>query len=206
MNESDKYPNNSYRLKSKEEQKTKPKADPIAKPIIRKKAFGRRVKDSVIEGSFDAVWEYVFFDVIIPTVQNLLVDTFNESIRGLVYGSSRRASPPAVTSGKTNYKSFYSGVKDSTVEGRTVVRTPTKKFDFDQFAFPTREEAEEILTNLMLAIEEYGSVTVADLMDRLELNNRPYTDNNWGWTDLTQAKTVHVREGWIIDFPEPKAL
>ena len=50
-----------------------------------------------------------------------------------------------------------------------------------------------------------GVVTVADLYDLADLT-QPYTANRYGWTNLRNATTQRVRDGYILKLPRPMPI
>ena len=54
-------------------------------------------------------------------------------------------------------------------------------------------------------MEEYHIVRVADLYDLVGVTG-DYTDNNYGWTNIRNAKIVRVRDGYKIDMPRALPL
>jgi hypothetical protein len=54
-------------------------------------------------------------------------------------------------------------------------------------------------------IGEYGSVTVADLLEMVSLDSS-FTDWKYGWTDLRGSSVKRVRGGYLIVLPKPILL
>lgn len=79
------------------------------------------------------------------------------------------------------------------------------KFDIIEPIFETRRDAEEILNYMEDLIDEYGFVTVADLYDLVGVSGN-YTDNKYGWTDISNAEIVRVRDGYMIKLPKIRKL
>lgn len=75
----------------------------------------------------------------------------------------------------------------------------------DEVIFETRKTAEKVLGEMKDIHEKYGVVTVADFFELAGIDP-VYTDNAWGWIDLSDAKVIRVRAGYHIDLPEPKML
>lgn len=79
-------------------------------------------------------------------------------------------------------------------------RTP----DVIKVMFVTREEAEEILDNLITIIEEYGFASLDDYYGLCSIN-RKFEDTRYGWDDITKASIRRRLDGYVIDLPTPKA-
>ena len=67
--------------------------------------------------------------------------------------------------------------------------------------FDSRETAEKVLELSKEIINEYGFVTIADMYDLAGLNTT-YTEQNYGWVDLKEAKIIRVRPGYKLVLPE----
>lgn len=79
-------------------------------------------------------------------------------------------------------------------------------FDYDQLIFRNRGDAESILYAMCDIIDQYGVASVGDLYDLAEVTNDNHMVNKYGWTDLRDARVIHVRKGYTIDFPKPMLL
>ena len=73
-------------------------------------------------------------------------------------------------------------------------------FDTDEVIISSLGAAVDVLNQMDDSIAEYQVVSVADFYDLVGLP-APYTGNNYGWTDLSSAKIVGVRDGYIIRLP-----
>ena len=69
--------------------------------------------------------------------------------------------------------------------------------------FATRSEAEDVLNRMISICDLRGVVTVGDLYNLASMS-QSYTDENWGWRDLRNARVVHISSGYILDLPRPE--
>ena len=76
---------------------------------------------------------------------------------------------------------------------------------FDDIILATRHEAEEVVDRLFDLMSRYDQVTVSDLYDLVGIS-RPFTDEQFGWTDLRGAGVTRVRDGYLLDLPRPETL
>jgi hypothetical protein len=78
----------------------------------------------------------------------------------------------------------------------------------DAISFVDGGEASDILLNLEAFIDQYGCVSVADFLELADLSEYiQYTDNGWGWYDLSRAVVRTTRHGkYEIVFPAPQQL
>ena len=69
----------------------------------------------------------------------------------------------------------------------------------------TREDAEMVLERLTDIIDQYDETSVGDLNDLIGIQGS-HVDNKWGWTYLGDTQIRQVREGFLIDLPQPEQL
>jgi hypothetical protein len=74
------------------------------------------------------------------------------------------------------------------------------QYSYDDIILPTRGEAEEVLTRMDELMDTYGLVRVADLYDLVGITGE-YTDNRYGWTNITRAEIIRNRDGYMIKMP-----
>jgi hypothetical protein len=77
--------------------------------------------------------------------------------------------------------------------------------EFDDLILATRGEAEDVLDQMHELIDLYDQATVADLYSLVGIPG-PYTDNTWGWYDLSNASVRHVRGGYMLVLPRTQAI
>lgn len=69
-------------------------------------------------------------------------------------------------------------------------------------AFNNREDAEQVLWELVNLIKMHRFAYVSDLYDFIDVDST-YADTKYGWYDLTSASIKHTRDGYILDLPRP---
>lgn len=72
----------------------------------------------------------------------------------------------------------------------------------DGVAFNNREDAEQVLWELVNLIKMRRFAYVSDLYDFIDVDST-YADTKYGWYDLTNASIKHTRDGYILDLPRP---
>jgi len=75
----------------------------------------------------------------------------------------------------------------------------------DNIILGTRGEAEIVVERLGDILDKYEFVSYGDLMDLLGLPSTPI-DQKWGWTYLTNVVVRQVRNGYLIEFPQPEYI
>lgn len=70
----------------------------------------------------------------------------------------------------------------------------------DEYIIEDRREAMSVISALSEQIMEYGQASVADYYDLIGVESA-FTDNSYGWEDLSAAVITPVRGGYSIKFP-----
>ena len=199
----DNLPDNSH--KSRNEKKTasemtKPdekRAEKIVHGKVKTKENGmRKLTDIFISEDVSNVKNYILFDVVVPALKKAIYDLVVGTLDMSLYGG--RGSGKRPTADRVSYRD-YNDI--SRRDNRSYDSTRTNSgYSYDDIVLETRGEAEAVLSRMDEIMEEYNIVRVADLYDLVGVTG-DYTDNNYGWTNIRNAKIVHVRDGYKIDMP-----
>jgi replication-associated recombination protein RarA len=76
---------------------------------------------------------------------------------------------------------------------------------FSGLVLETLGDAEDVLDQLRILIDQYDVVRVADLYDLCDITS-DFTDQKWGWYDLRSARIRSVRGGYSLDLPPTEAI
>lgn len=184
----------------------------------RKRGLGRRIREAFIGGDARTAGEYMLADVVVPAIQDTLIDAFQGGIERLIKGESARPRRGGIPSayanpGHVNYQGMSrppstrppSGSRPPT--GRhSVARQSRARGDFADLLIPTRPDAETVLEVMYESLSRYGAVSVADLYEMTGVQSN-HTDMKWGWYDLRGARVVPQRSGgYLLDLPAPEPL
>lgn len=201
-----KFPGNSKRGKVE-----KAKLEPVVKKGIvkRKKSPGSSFVETFLGDNLKEIGGYIFMDVLIPAAKDAINDMVQGGIEMLLYGNSSGGRRKPSNNGRGGYVSYnnYSNNKNHKTRGRHEEEQRIKegKRTYQEIAFRSRGEADDVLDKLLERLSDYGEVSIADFYDAVGVTG-DFTDNNWGWTDLSYSAVKRVREGYIIDFPKPVVL
>jgi len=183
----------------------KPIEKVVATPALVKKKTGlRRFKDDFIESEVRDVKESIFMDIIMPAIKNTIADGISTFVDMMLFGDSgRTARNLRGRTGKVSYNSMY----DSNPRNKVQTRTGRVKvgLSIDDVILSTRVDAEKVVRALSDICEEYGMASVADLYDLVGYDTS-YTDNKYGWHDISGYSIQRVREGFLLSLPDPKPL
>ncbi len=180
----------------------------------RKKTLGKRFAETFLSEDIDDVGEWVKHDVIIPGLKNLVYDALTNALQGVLWNTT--AGPRHDKRDDRRYQRDYSSYsKNKSRDSRSYSDSHDRdRFDFRDIVFvpeyekgqtlkDARTAAEAVLFELKYLISEYGHATVADYYNQIPGVRAVFTDNDWGWTDLRDARVKPVREGYIITLPRP---
>ena len=200
------YKPNSKKYKEEQAGKQSAEKKKIEKVIrgtakVKKKSELRKFTDNFISEDVDSVKTYVVRDVIIPSVIDLIEDIVVGGIRTLLRGDSgRRDSKDRRSYGSPSYINYtrYSDRRDD--RGRD--NQTRRGYGYDDIVVNSRADAEAVIEQMDGIVDTYGMVSVADLYDLVGMTSN-YTDNNYGWTNIRNAKPVRLRDGgWMIQMPK----
>lgn len=183
-----------------------PEKKVVAKAKVVKKSRIKEALRTFFAQDLPEIAEHLVVDVAIPAAKNAITDMVTQGIQQLLYGEVDRRRP---TSGYTSYssssRSSYRGSNYRPRE-RDRDREPrqNKMTSVDDLVFDTRGEAVDVVEYIAETIEQYGQVSVADLMSSVGIQPR-YTDECWGWTTTDAFELRQIREGWLVsaDRPDP---
>ena len=194
------YPSNSFKSKEEAAEKALKVEKRVDKPVVktakrRKKNPTQKLVDIFLPEDVSSVKTYILQDVIIPKVKDVLHDIGSEAWDSF-WGVTGRAKSTGAS--KISYRSYYE--KKSPKDAASYTQTRTG-YGYDDIVLESRGEAEEVLTRMDELIETYGVVSVADLYDLVGITCQ-YTDNNYGWSNIHNARVVRIRDGYVIKMPK----
>lgn len=210
------YQSNSAKSKeTSSEAPDRPQMQQIATAVKRKKGVGEKFKETFAGDSAESVMQYVFFDIIVPRLKDLLYETISGGSERALFGSSTRSSRSrrrgtrSQLVDKTDYRGLSEGDRprrERERDRREVSERSRRNHDFDDIVIPTRGEADQILETLQELVDQYESATVADYYGLVGISTE-HTDLKFGWTDLEDARVEPARGGgYILDLPRVEDL
>ena len=147
------------------------------------------------------VKSYIISDVIVPAIKK----TVSDIVDSFLYpdGRGRRRS----SGSSVSYNSYYDGKRDSRKNSSQPRSSLNVNKHLDEIIIDNRGDAEKVLDGLFDYLETYEVVSVGDLYELLGLSsNSSYVDEKYGWTDLSEADVVRVRDGWKLRLPRVSPL
>jgi hypothetical protein len=178
-------------------------------PVRRRRSLRKQFSDTFIAGDVKSAIRYVTLDILLPAAREMIWEAGSEGWRKLLFGESfRRRGSTMPQSGPTGYVSYnrpYMMGHPMTSAQRVMSRRARARHDFDEIVLESRAEAEEVIDRLIDLVSQYETATVADLYELVGLA-ASHTDAKWGWTDVRGAGVSRVRDGYLLDLPEPIPL
>lgn len=167
-------------------------------------SVGKKVLAEFLEQDAGDIKEYVWRDVMIPTIKDTLCNIvelllFGSASRGRRGGRDRRSDNDHTSYSSYYYSSGRSGGSDRRDRGNRAPRS------LNDIVFETRMDCEEVIATLEETMDSYGTVSIADLYDACGVTGE-YTDNKWGWKSGSRFYVRRVRDGYSIDMPKPTLL
>lgn len=191
----------------------------------RPKSLGKRFKDMFVSDSSNFA-EHVVENVVVPMVKDMalsiatqMVDGFRQGVEEMLFGpdgKERRQRSTSYGTGRpvVNYTRYSSTSsvrrsssdreRDRPARGEAIRRSNRVK----EIIVETREDGDAVLEELDAIIDNpnVGHCTVGDFYAACGESTRS-TDEEWGWTDLSQARVRKLDEDeFLIVMPRPRPI
>lgn len=206
------FPSNSNTKKVKlvESEEEVKKLEPIVKGqvIRKKKSFWQKASETFFGDDTKSVGDYILYDVLIPALKTTLNDMVSGGVEMLLFGERRRGGKSSLYRDRDKTYVPYNRISrrdDDSIDRRYLSNTARSRHDFDDIIIESRGEAEDVLSHLVMLVDDYKVASVADYYDLLGIEAN-YTDNKYGWTNLRDAYVERVRQGYSIRLPNPREI
>lgn len=201
----DAYPGNSDKKRMNQQEEPKKEIKKVASATKRKKSMTKKFKEAFIgeDGDNQSVADYILYDVLVPAAKSTISDMVTGGIEMILYGERRGGSKMNRDRGRSyvNYSGYSTRRDDDRVRnGSRVRRSARDRVYNDDIVVPTRGEAEQTIDSLLDIIDQYGSASIADLYSLTGIDS-DFTDNSYGWTNLSTASVSRTRDGYILNLP-----
>lgn len=197
------YKSNSHRSKNENRDNKKVEKVVSGKARVKKKSGISKLKDNLISEDVDSVKSYAITDVLIPAAKKAISDIITNGIDMILYGETRSKKG----SNSISYVSYdrFSG-RDSRSSRNSSSYRRSSYYTYDDIILDSRGEAEEVLRQMDAIIEEFDVASVADLYDLVGIS-RNFTDQRYGWDNLSDARVERLRDGgYMLRMPRAKTI
>lgn len=179
--------------------------------IQRKPSLGRKLAETFTGEEAQGVGSYVIRGVILPSVKSMIVEAGTQALERIFLGeaATRRSNSPLMSPNRartSNYNS-YNRYFGSESQSKPVAQERSRpSYEVMDIIVASRPDAQEIIDTLMSILQQYPTVSVAELYEAVGQTSR-FTDNNWGWDrEHFQCGISRVREGFRVDLPRPISI
>lgn len=183
----------------------------VTEVIVKKKPLGRKFRDMIREADLKGALRHVTTEVLFPGAKNMFYDAGTDVLRRMIFRDNGRRGYRGSSGGHYEYSTpvrrseYREGIGSRAPRGGGGYAHPARRMQEDFCYIPSREEASEVLDTMREAVDQSGSVSVADLNELLGIRS-DHTDVKWGWTYLGDVRIQGTRDGYLIDLPPPEAL
>lgn len=173
----------------------------------RKKSTGHKILETFLEDDISDVKDYVVTNVVVPGVKDFIRTVAVSFIESMFGNSKRSGNNPARRYGYGSSPINYNKISNNINPPAQQNNSYYDSYDIELYEYDDREDAERVIDKLTEYINRYGEATVSNYYQAHRLERRNWTDNDWGWRDLSNARTRYTSRGkWVIDFPRVKYL
>lgn len=208
------YPSNNKTSPNGPQKREKRISAPVieGKIVQRKKSLGQRVTAVFIAGDPKTAGRDTIQQVLIPSIRETLLAISKTYLESLFLGDRVRVSRRDVFTTARD-KVAYNRMHQSSGQSQQKPVSQTKQLtfqqrashDFDEICLAERADVTQIIGSLQECIEQYGMARVSDLYDAVGITSE-FTDEAWGWTDLSGAGARYTSDGYLLDLPKPVPL
>ena len=186
---------NSHKTKAENKALEKPKAQKIVtgQAKLKKKGFF----DFFVSEDASSVKSYLLSDVLVPNIKRLIQELVTSGINQLLYGNDHKPAKSSGSTSRVSYNSFSSApaTQPNRRRGNDII-----EIEVDACA-----DSQNGMYQLQGLSDQYHQATIADLYDLVGIDG-DFTDNNYGWKDLTRVSVVPYGRKFIIRMPRFIAL
>ena len=197
------------------EARQKPRKPPLQvntnPPAVKKKNTFSRLANHVLGPGYGVrVREYVVREIIAPNLRDVIYNSIMASLGMAVYKENFQPERRSTTSSWKSPSSRTTGRQTERYDqySRTPSRTRTRRsapseayVDVVEHVFPSMQEAKDAVRRMEREIDIFGYVTISDYYQIVEVK-ADYTDETYGWTDLSGVVYQSLSGGGvIIEFP-----
>lgn len=208
------YPGNSKKDRAEKPAKVeRPELKPVVRTagVIKKPTLGSRIKETFAGEDAKTTGSYVFFEVLVPAIKAMMFDTITQGADRMLFGGrdvirSGMANAPRT---RTNYNKVstdnanrYPG-RNFEGGGREINRQARNNHNTSDILLDTRGEAETVLDTMQDLISRFQWVSLSEFYSLVDVTAE-FTDEKWGWTNISSAQIRPSRGKYVILLPSPE--
>lgn len=189
--------------------------------VTRKKPLGKRFMETFSGADNKSVGQWVFTDILVPSIKNLIYETFKTGLEMKLFGQART---PRMGGGLGNQVAFtaYNRMSAPMMGQSPMFNNPMMQnnqmpqqgqlspqarqmHDFKEIIMPSRQDAVVVLEKLYELLSKFNVVSVSDFYAACGITPE-FTDERWGWYSLQGSDISHSSQGWLVDLPNPSVI
>lgn len=176
-----------------------------AKPKLQKEPLGKKVKRIFFSEDVDNVGSFIFIDVLVPAIKDLLASIVENTVNVALFGSGSARRGRYVTGNQQQRANVY---WNSAVGNQRPYANeqPKSANNFREIIYESKADASRVLDGLMELVDSYGLASIADLYALSGLSSDNYTNNNYGWTNMRGSRVIGTINGYLLELPKPVLL
>lgn len=199
------FPSNSHKVPSPgKAEKQEIKKIISGEVTIQKKSLSKRMFEGFFGDDIKSIGSYVMHDVLIPALKSTISEIVTGGTNMALFGESKGSRVV-----REKGKSFvsYNKMSPSIETRRDISPQDRARHSFGDIKLDTKEEAEDVLSFLVDLVIDEGEATVSDLYHAVGIAGE-FTDEKWGWINLTGAYADKEKFGpkYILHLPKTIAL
>lgn len=176
---------------------------------VEKKTLSKRLINFLFSDKIDNIGNYLIYDILGPTLRDLLYKSVVGAAGMTIYGSVRDTGN-AMERKYAGARRDYSAMARQDPDQYFAPPQPRSQYGYGiyEISFDTKDDALYRLDRLQALIAKHGKVRVKDFYDDIGYSPK----GNWaiegiGWYNLDNVTAVPTSTGrWIIDFPPPVSI
>lgn len=191
------YKSNSDKSKQLAEVK---KIEPViaGSATLKKKSEFKKFTEALVTRDFVSIRSYIVGDVLIPAGKKAIEELVHMILNG---ENSRNNSGSATGASKVSYRSFWDK-RDEALRADYRGAAPAQQrarsgYSYDDVSFDNIKDAEDVYDRMCEIISLYGVVSIADLYDMARIIDDNYTNNNYGWSDISARRYIPTSDNRI---------
>ena len=178
----------------------------IAHGKLPKRTMWSRIKGAIFVAGAREIKESLIEDVVKPTIKDFLADVLYATVDVALYGRSAKRGRKGGRVVTSNGRSVVDYSAESTRNrNRREARRTSSGYDFRNIYFEDRYEADEVFDALVEEIQDKGEASVYYFYELCGVTAE-YTDQQWGWKDLSGTGYDRGPEGIALLLPKPVYL
>jgi len=147
----------------------------------------------------------MLWEVFMPNLRDNIADAFHAGIDSMfqsTFTNSRRRPPRGGFASSSISKHNPDRALRGFADEPRISDRDRSEHRLDVIAVDSRVEAEEVLHQMNLLIDEFDICSLADFYKMVRITPQN-VDWKWGWEDIGGARVVHSHGEYYFDLPKP---